>query len=207
MHALAIMEARKYVWILGAPLCGKTTSSGLIAGSVEHGRAVEHVSVGKLIRETTEHRDVINECFLQGKLIPPKLCFDILKNHLDNLSANIKLVILDGYPRSRICFETWRSHNMPWPSLILHYTCSVETLRCRLAVRSGAEIRIDDTVEIFQKRYEGYCLETLELLKFLKGKDEAPPCKTIDADRILPEVLDKVHYYPCRYDLCGCLTS
>ena len=35
-------------------------------------------------------------------------------------------------------------------------------------MRSGAENRIDDTVDIFQKRYRGYVEDTLELLNFLE---------------------------------------
>ena len=200
--------ARRYVWILGAPLSGKTTSGRLIAQSDDHGHSIAHVSVGKLIRESPEHQDIIEECFLAGKLIPVQLCFDILKAHLDSLGEEIKLVILDGYPRSRRCFNTWRSNNMPWPTLILHYKCSYDTLLSRLHVRSGAEKRIDDTVDIFRKRYRGYVEETLELINFLESIDdeEAPPCKSIDADRLLPEVLNKIHYYLCRYELCGCLT-
>ena len=200
--------ARKYVWILGPPLAGKTSTSKLIAQSDEHGHSTAHVSVGQLIRESTEHRDIIEQCFLEGKLIPVQLCFDILKAYLDNLGDDINLVVIDGYPRSKPCFDTWRSNNMPWPSLILHYKCSYDTLLSRLQVRSGVEKRMDDTVAIFRKRYHGYVEETVALISFLESLDDevAPPCKSIDADRLLPKVLDKIHYYLCRYELCGRLT-
>ena len=74
-------------------------------------------------------------------------------------------------------------------------------------MRSSQESRIDDTVEIFRKWYHVYEEETLELILFLESlNDQAPACKSIDADQLLPDVLNKVHYYLCKYELCGCIS-
>ncbi|MBR5962961.1 MAG: adenylate kinase [Bacteroidaceae bacterium] len=155
--------------IFGAPGSGKGTYSARLKEIFN----LEHISTGDVlrgeIRNNTELGLIAKSYIDKGQLIPDDLMIGILANVYDNLPADSKGVILDGFPRTITQAEAlgkmFEERNEKL-SAVIDLEVSEDILLARLLRRAKLEGRADDNEETIKKRFEVYYTQTKPLADY-----------------------------------------
>ncbi|MBO4590486.1 MAG: adenylate kinase [Bacteroidaceae bacterium] len=155
--------------IFGAPGSGKGTYSARLKEIFN----LEHISTGDVlrgeIRNNTELGLIAKSYIDKGQLIPDDLMIGILANVYDNLPADSKGVILDGFPRTITQAEAlgkmFEERNEKLTAVI-DLEVSEDILLARLLRRAKLEGRADDNEETIKKRFEVYYTQTKPLADY-----------------------------------------
>ena len=95
----------KQLIFIGAPACGKGTQTIMLSQKT----SMPHIDTGSLLRKSIADKTpegVIAKKYIdEGKLVPPEIVADIIKNRLSSDDCK-NGCILDGYPRSVIQAQT-----------------------------------------------------------------------------------------------------
>ena len=157
--------------IFGAPGSGKGTYSARLKEIFN----LEHISTGDVlrgeIRNNTELGLIAKSYIDKGQLIPDDLMIGILANVYDNLPADSKGVILDGFPRTITQAEAlgkmFEERNEKLTAVI-DLEVSEDILLARLLRRAKLEGRADDNEETIKKRFEVYQKQTAPLIEWFE---------------------------------------
>ena len=128
----------------------------------------------------------IHQHMRDGALVGHELCVDLLLHHVSSMTMeDDETLLLDGFPRSieqaiqfakkvRRPRSTYR--NCPlimlkggrcWAAVSLD--CLKEVMLERLVQRQRLLQRMDDQVDIFETRYDGYIKESLPVVEHLRS--------------------------------------
>ncbi|MCJ1340999.1 hypothetical protein MMC09_006295 [Bachmanniomyces sp. S44760] len=154
-----------------APGVGKGTQCTHLAEDLP----VLHLSVGDLMRaecarEASKLKPLIEQHMRDGTLVPDDMSIEILKDKLvDGLGNGWGVFLIDGFPRNlaqaRLFEGTIRK-----ATVIFNFQCSPGTLLKRVLRRGATSGRIDDTEEIFWKRYHAGQSDEQELIRHFRSE-------------------------------------
>ena len=173
----------------GAPLAGKGYLCTRAARELE---SITHVSMGDLLRDEKNkpgslYAQEINNAIQQGRLVSGELSIKVLQDYFSKrLQPGRSNIILDGFPRNieqATLFEekVLELHpNVKITSLtalqigpfktIILLECSKEKLIERLGDRVQRSARVDDTIDTFEIRYQGFLTDTIPIVEDQKRK-------------------------------------
>lgn len=180
---------RKNILIFGPQGSGKGTISLLLKKKLN----IPHISVGDLLRETTQKKtplgEKINQIIMQGMLVSPDIICELLKHRLEEKDVNNGF-ILDGFPRNQAQAELMSSIAEVDKVIMLDIPeeLSIQRIEGRIQCEKCGAIynivskppkqenicdvclghlyhRADDTSEILMKRLKIYNVETKPLIQ------------------------------------------
>lgn len=142
----------------GAPGSGKGTLSDIIVSKY----GLSHLSTGDVLRAEiasgSKLGQEINEIISLGNLIPDSQMIALLQNYINNLPADCKGVIFDGFPRTvdqaYALTEMLDSHKMD--AYMLDLYAEEDVIISRLLNRGKTSGRADDNLETIKKRLRIY---------------------------------------------------
>mmetsp|Transcript_7632 Transcript_7632/g.11236 ORF Transcript_7632/g.11236 Transcript_7632/m.11236 type:complete len:196 (-) Transcript_7632:22-609(-) len=104
----------RVMFVLGGPACGKGTA----CQAAELTGNFWHISAGELLRQNvpSEHKDLVEKCFTEGKIVPAHITVDLLHQRMKKLGWSSKPFLIDGFPRNMLNYNTWFSQ-MPLASV------------------------------------------------------------------------------------------
>lgn len=151
------------LFLLGLPGSGKTTQCVHL---VKHYKYV-HLPLGQLLRneqQNGERGKVIQECMLNGVLIPTEITIEILEKTI--IENHGKKLLIDGFPRNRENLMYWVNHMRGkfGTENVLVFDCPEEVCMERILNRTGN--RADDNEECVKKRFNTYYTETLPVIQY-----------------------------------------
>ena len=146
----------------GAPGSGKGTQSDLIVKKY----GLQHLSTGDALRAEiksgSELGKEIGELIAGGNLVPDHKMIHLIARYLDNLPAECKGVIFDGFPRTVAQAEALEllleRRNMK--AVLLDLFVEEDEVIKRLLNRGKTSGRADDNYETIKKRLQVYQTET-----------------------------------------------
>ena len=148
--------------LCGAPGSGKGTQSDLIVKKY----GLQHLSTGDALRAEiksgSELGKEIGELIAGGNLVPDHKMIHLIERYLDNLPADCKGVIFDGFPRTVAQAEALellldRRH---MKAVLLDLFVEEDEVIKRLLNRGKTSGRADDNYETIKKRLQVYQTET-----------------------------------------------
>ena len=148
--------------LCGAPGSGKGTQSDLIVKKY----GLQHLSTGDALRAEiksgSELGKEIGELIAGGNLVPDHKMIHLIERYLDNLPADCKGVIFDGFPRTVAQAEALellleRRH---MNAVLLDMFVEEDEVIKRLLNRGKTSGRADDNYETIKKRLQVYQAET-----------------------------------------------
>ena len=185
----------------GAPGSGKGTLSELI---VKH-YGLQHLSTGDVLRAEiasgSELGREINDLISLGNLVPDAQMIKLLENFLDQLPADCKGVIFDGFPRTveqaRALTVMLASRNMD--AYMLDLFATEDVIMTRLINRGKTSGRADDNYETIKKRLKIYNDTTKPISDyyvkmhkyFMINSNINPDCTFAQIDVILKQLYQK----------------
>lgn len=148
--------------LCGAPGSGKGTQSDLIVKKY----GLQHLSTGDALRAEiksgSELGKEIGELIAGGNLVPDHKMIHLIARYLDNLPAECKGVIFDGFPRTVAQAEALEllleRRNMK--AVLLDLFVEEDEVIKRLLNRGKTSGRADDNHETIKKRLQVYQTET-----------------------------------------------
>ena len=148
--------------LCGAPGSGKGTQSDLIVKKY----GLQHLSTGDALRAEiksgSELGKEIGELIAGGNLVPDNKMIHLIERYLDNLPADCKGVIFDGFPRTVAQAEALellldRRH---MKAVLLDLFVEEDEVIKRLLNRGKTSGRADDNYVTIKKRLQVYQTET-----------------------------------------------
>lgn len=148
--------------LCGAPGSGKGTQSDLIVKKY----GLQHLSTGDALRTEiksgSELGKEIGELIAGGNLVPDHKMIHLIERYLDNLPADCKGVIFDGFPRTVAQAEALellldRRH---MKAVLLDLFVEEDEVIKRLLNRGKTSGRADDNYVTIKKRLQVYQTET-----------------------------------------------
>ncbi len=148
--------------LCGAPGSGKGTQSDLIVKKY----GLHHLSTGDALRAEiksgSELGKEIGELIAGGNLVPDHKMIHLIERYLDNLPADCKGVIFDGFPRTVAQAEALellldRRH---MKAVLLDLFVEEDEVIKRLLNRGKTSGRADDNYVTIKKRLQVYQTET-----------------------------------------------
>lgn len=160
------------VIIFGAPGCGKGTQSALIIEKF----GLKHFSTGELLRKEIEAKTALgleaDKYISKGNLMPDEMMIELITNGIQNLDADCKGIIFDGFPRTvKQAEELERLMNdlgKPTTVLIDLQVPNRELIN-RLLMRGKTSGRSDDNLETIKKRLDVYATKTTPVNEFYQS--------------------------------------
>ena len=148
--------------LCGAPGSGKGTQSDLIVEKY----GLQHLSTGDALRAEiksgSELGKEIDALIAGGNLVPDHKMIHLIARYLDNLPADCKGVIFDGFPRTVAQAEALEllleRRNMK--AVLLDLFVEEDEVIKRLLNRGKTSGRADDNYETNKKRLQVYQTET-----------------------------------------------
>ena len=148
--------------LCGAPGSGKGTQSDLIVQKY----GLQHLSTGDALRAEiksgSELGKEIGELIAGGNLVPDHKMIHLIARYLDNLPADCKGVIFDGFPRTVAqaeALELLLERRQMKAELLDLFVEEDEVIK-RLLNRGKTSGRADDNYETIKKRLQVYQTET-----------------------------------------------
>jgi len=182
----------------GAPGRGKGTLSDIIVSKY----GLSHLSTGDVLRAEiasgSKLGQEINEIISLGNLIPDSQMIALLQNYINNLPADCKGVIFDGFPRTvdqaYALTEMLDSHKMD--AYMLDLYAEEDVIISRLLNRGKTSGRADDNLETIKKRLRIYNETTRPISDyylrrhkyFLINSNINPECTFSQIDVILKQL-------------------
>jgi len=160
------------VIIFGAPGCGKGTQSALIIEKF----GLKHFSTGELLRKEIEAKTALgleaDKYISKGNLMPDEMMIELITNGIQNLDADCKGIIFDGFLRTvKQAEELERLMNdlgKPTTVLIDLQVPNRELIN-RLLMRGKTSGRSDDNLETIKKRLDVYATKTTPVNEFYQS--------------------------------------
>jgi adenylate kinase len=179
------------IWIfLGPPGAGKGTQARLLAAHL----GIEHVSTGDLLRKAiaagTELGRQAKSTMERGELVPDALLLGLVREMLEGPAR--RGCILDGYPRNLAQAEALDrmaedvGHRIAG---VLEIRVPEQVLVERIAKRSAAEGRVDDSVETVRTRLKVYEQQTAPLVDYYRGRGAL---RTISGEGSIEEIHSRI---------------
>ncbi len=178
------------ILFIGAPGCGKGTQSEIISKKFE----IVHFSSGDFLRQLAKSNSNISTILDQGNLIPDNLVNTLIVNKIKEIGAHGN-VLLDGFPRNvnqALVLQEHYFSNLIIFFLYIHKEVLIQRIIGRFScntcgklyntylnnvkipgicdVCGGKEFstRKEDTLEIFDNRYNIFEQETIPVVEFYK---------------------------------------
>lgn len=158
--------------ISGAPGCGKGTQSELIIQKYE----LKHFSTGELLRKEMQAKSPLGleaEAYIaKGNLVPDEMIINMLQQAFEQIPADAKGLILDGFPRTVAQAEALEQmmDKMGKPiSMMIDLDVPRKELINRLITRGETSGRSDDNLDTIKKRLEVYEQKTAPVSNFYKS--------------------------------------
>ena len=148
--------------LCGAPGSGKGTQSDLIVQKY----GLQHLSTGDALRAEiksgSELGKEIGELIAGGNLVPDHKMIHLIARYLDNLPADCKGVIFDGFPRTVAQAEALELllERRQMKAVLLDLFVEEDEVIKRLLNRGKTSGRADDNYETIKKRLLVYQTET-----------------------------------------------
>lgn len=148
--------------LCGAPGSGKGTQSDLIVKKY----GLQHLSTGDALRTEiksgSELGKEIGELIAGGNLVPDHKMIHLIARYLDNLPADCKGVIFDGFPRTVAQAEALELllERRQMKAVLLDLFVEEDEVIKRLLNRGKTSGRADDNYETIKKRLQVYQTET-----------------------------------------------
>ena len=148
--------------LCGAPGSGKGTQSDLIVKKY----GLQHLSTGDALRAEiksgSELGKEIGELIAGGNLVPDHKMIHLIERYLDNLPADCKGVIFDGFPRTVAQAEALELllERRQMKAVLLDLFVEEDEVIKRLLNRGKTSGRADDNYETIKKRLQVYQTET-----------------------------------------------
>ena len=148
--------------LCGAPGSGKGTQSDLIVQKY----GLQHLSTGDALRAEiksgSELGKEIGELIAGGNLVPDHKMIHLIARYLDNLPADCKGVIFDGFPRTVAQAEALELllERRQMNAVLLDLFVEEDEVIKRLLNRGKTSGRADDNYETIKKRLLVYQTET-----------------------------------------------
>ncbi|CAG8973643.1 hypothetical protein HYALB_00002209 [Hymenoscyphus albidus] len=154
------------IFVLGPPAAGKGTLCGSLTGQY----AVQHMSVGDVLRKvaTNNNHPSINQKLEKQELINAEELLPILKDKLSEAGLKDperRVMLIDGFPRSKAQGEAFEAQYLAAPQLVQLFRCDKEVARKRYLDRKRGK----DDDAMFEKRYHEYEIES-EAIESAYGK-------------------------------------
>ncbi|KAL9104819.1 MAG: hypothetical protein Q9163_000267 [Psora crenata] len=186
-------KAAKIVCVVGGPGVGKGTQCTRLAADL----GLVHISVGDLLREDDASRkpslndqDVqILNIMRNASLVPfhyvRKVLDLCLTKHMQNGRSNF---LIDGFPRSEEQAHFFDGGEKGWEAkAVLHFHCSEDVMLSRMLKRAQTSGRVDDTADVFRRRYAGHMQEISSVIGAFAGK-----VVDIDCERPLDDIYEEL---------------
>jgi UMP-CMP kinase len=191
----------RVIFVLGGPGAGKGTQCTRL---LEAGYPCVHLSVGELLRNEqsrldSPHRTAIQECLIQGTIVPVELSLALLRRAMEEAAAihgRSVWYLIDGFPRNDDNLTGWirilRGAAIVWGVLV--FTCPFSVLEERILSRN--EGRSDDNRLTALKRFHTFEQQTVPVVNALRAMSE--PMELVhESDDTLPSPrLLQVHDIP-----------
>lgn len=150
----------KNIILCGAPGCGKGTQSEFIVANF----GLTHLSTGQLMRREaesgTELGNLINSYISQGHLVPDDVTIQLLEKFIDELPADTKGIIFDGFPRTlnqAVQLERLMKKRGDSTAMLIDINVPEDELIRRLLERGKTSGRSDDSnIDIIKERLTVY---------------------------------------------------
>lgn len=158
----------RVLFTLGGPGSGKGTQCKALSRRLD----MWHLSAGELLRRAQAAKGpqapVITACIDEGRIVPAEITIGLLRQEMLRLGTQ-RFFLIDGFPRNRDNFMQWFAlMSDVRVAAVLHFVCSDDVLRQRLARRN--EARSDDNPEAIEKRIAIYHTQTAEGLALFKER-------------------------------------
>lgn len=202
----------KNLILIAPPGAGKGTQSKLLCSKLD----MVHISIGDLLRnKMSELSDDIKDDIKLGKLISDNIIVELLKEKINCINKGF---ILDGFPRNinqakmldnlGIKIDFVINLDVPKEYLLNRILGRLVCLECghvynELIEKSKPQTpfvcdncnselikRYDDTIEVFNARYDTYLNETKPILEFYRNKDILYNINSLDKEEIFNEILN-----------------
>lgn len=177
--------------ICGAPGSGKGTQSQLIVEKY----GLQHLSTGDLLRREiatgSDFGKQIDAIISKGNLVPDDIMLHLIDQYIDQLPADCKGVIFDGYPRTvKQAQELERLLEQKKQSAVMiDLWVEEEELIKRLLNRGKTSGRSDDNLETIKKRLEVFHTTTKPVCAYYHGLHKY---KAIDGQGTLEEIFGRI---------------
>lgn len=177
------LNGKHVIFVLGGPGSGKGTQAIAISKKFGFGYA----SAGDLLREEAAKPDSpngqkIKEIMTSGKLVPPELLIDTLKNAVINCKSPYFLI--DGFPRSLSQDDKFREQAC-LADCAINLDVPTEVLIERLRNRGKTSGRSDDNDTVIPKRVESHRRDTLPVIERYQSEGKL---ETIDGNQSVENV-------------------
>lgn len=159
--------------LCGAPGSGKGTQSELIVNKY----GLEHLSTGELLREEiatgSDFGKKIDALISKGNLVPDDIMLQLIDQYLNNLPADSKGVIYDGFPRTIHQAQAFDQllQKRGQEALMIDLIVDENDLIERLLLRGKTSGRADDNLETIKKRLVVFHERTEPQRQFYKEKN------------------------------------
>lgn len=185
------------VFVLGGPGAGKGTMCSRVAEQFKY----QHLSMGDLLRQErvdpySDAGAIINGHIMQGTLVPADVTVAVLMKAMNAVEdwKHAKFIV-DGFPRSMDQVESFDKlvGNKVNVMACLYFDCTEANLSRRLLGHADSDTaRLDDTVEVIQKRIANFRNESAPIQRFFQYEGLL---ERIDANRDIEKVWNDVQLY------------
>lgn len=190
-HTMASTQLPKVVFVLGGPGAGKGTQCANIVKEF----GFVHLSAGDLLREEqnkpgSQYGELIQSHIKRSEIVPVEITLNLIKLAMDN-SGKDKFLI-DGFPRNQNNLDGWNSVMKEKVDLlfVLFFDCATETCVERCLKRgAGGSGRVDDNMDVIQKRIQTYLNESLPIIQHYEKSNLV---RKIDASKSADQVFEDV---------------
>ncbi|MCW2600244.1 MAG: adenylate kinase [Frankiales bacterium] len=177
--------------LVGAPGAGKGTQARLIAQHF----GVVHLSSGELLRDHVAKGTPIGRAaqayMARGELVPDAVVLDMLRGPLVAAAAAGGYV-LDGFPRTveqaEAAYDVAKDLGVS-VQLAVYLKVAREALIARIVARGESSGRVDDTLDVVERRLDVYDKQTRPLLDYYRERERLI---TVNGDRPVEEVTRSV---------------
>lgn len=186
------MDQKKVVFVLGAPGVGKGTQ----CRKIEKEFGFVHISAGELLRRERQtpdshHGELIDNYINEGKIVPAEITCKLLEKEIS--STDKVVFLIDGFPRNKENRDGWEKTLASKTEImfVLFLDCPVEVCiqRCMNRGAAGGSGRLDDNMEILEKRINTYIVETKPTIDFY---DEMNLLRRVDGNKHEDAVFEDV---------------
>lgn len=166
----------KKIVLLGPPGCGKGTQSKLLVDN----KNFFQLSTGDLLRAETSDKksevgQKIKQIMQQGGLVPDNFVIDIIVKKVSDLKY--QNIIFDGFPRNidqaKFLDKSLENETISLDHVIffgIDYKVLESRIKHRIEQSSGEDLRIDDNLEVLNKRINIYKESTLPIVDYYKNR-------------------------------------
>lgn len=222
------MQSKLIIILLGPPGSGKGTQADLLKQRYH----IPHISTGDILRENVKKETPLGQkaksYMDQGKLVPDDLIVEMIFDRINHPDCK-KGYILDGFPRTLVQAEIFKSHLGSKTPIVLHFKISDQAVIERLSNRVTCEKcqtpyhliysppkknltcdkcggklihRHDDQEAVIKKRLAVFHDMTSPLIAFYKKQHAIHTLDcTQSKESLHKEVLDLVHHEEERQKL------